>query len=781
AHDCGNALKCNKINSAKRDVKIRIAKTQNSHSFFIASTDRHTTTDAIKDTIISSLGMYSQLLRRCAMKHIIVSLLSILLTSSWVCCIEESFCAGTGYRDGNGVIKGARSAGWSKLIHGLLSRIWAANHANAKAANDVPHKIIMDIRKVEEGARGANSELNGWLQINIKVVDTELTSVVMAVWALTDTRESIGEFVSTKSAQCSGSGAPTPTDAKIVPCAAAPINEPNNPNMFVHVAKNENQTLDEFNLLWKTSVSYCNFPKKFRVAANTIELQKFLHGNTFYLTDPDKGHRIYASRWLSPKCCGPAAAPLFNQNNLKCSSSIKFSRPQWIKSITGTPTADNSEWVELEEEWINNRWAGDDRNPQQQDSNVSKRRGCKPNDGLYSFAGRCTAKVGNSVPQVSKTALHKCDKNDNLDTSDLSNLQGKYEDYLKEREKILKERCGCPPIPTAEEVRKAAGMGRKRRVADIDVDNESANVDHDKPIVETGTEAIGRANFNHSTPSRPRSEGNKEIDPPVRPYGGDLLAKCSPHDVKNGSFSIDEQGLCVNSQPGRVSYGVRQWHAVSILFCVVVNPVTSYIARFLKGTFSFTGKTPIPIKTWYTVHIAIVLPMVCMYTTGMSAIFRQRPVLGYSYSGFAEFHQRAGYFLFVVGFFEVISGMVRPRNVMMRRVVIGLHWFGGVLMNYVGLIVCILSYRIPASPTAFVSHVNRKMFESIWSHMAPLILVGWGIVDVFYQAFVMIHVLLFDRKFRIKRPHFPIIIPIMVDHHQMRVHDEFEVHNLSKI
>ncbi|ODN00802.1 hypothetical protein Ocin01_05893, partial [Orchesella cincta] len=548
-----------------------------------------------------------------------------------------------------------------------------------------------------------------------------------------------------------------------------------NPNMFVYVAKQKSQYLNEVNLLWKTSVSYCNFPKKFRfmVAANTISFQDLKPGDSFELTDPRNGPRIYASRWLSPKFYGPASAPLFNQNGLKCSTSIKVSKPQWIKSITGTATAANSEWVQVEEEWIKNRWK--ENPPQQQDSVVNKRRGCKPKDGVYAFAGRCTAKVGDSVSQVTTTALHKCDKNDNLDASDLSNFQGKYEDYLKKRELTLKENCDCPPVPTPEEVRKVAGMGKKRRSSDTDysgVTKESDYVidedDDDEPVVETAKGAVAR------------DDGSKEIDPAVRPYTDNLLSKCSPNGVKNGSFSKDEQGLCANSQPGRMSYGVRQWHAVSILFCVVVlNPVTSYMARFLKGTFSFTGKTPIPIKTWYIgcpiqVHIAIVLPMICMYTTGMAAIFRQRPVLGYSYSSFARFHRNAGYFLFVVGFFEVISGIVRPRNVMLRKVAIGLHWFGGVLMNYVGLVVCILSYRIPASPTAFVPHVNRKKFETIWSHMAALILVGWGIVDVSYQIFVTIHVLKFDKKYGIKRSHFPIIIPIMVDKHQLRVHDEFE-------
>jgi len=84
------------------------------------------------------------------------------------------------------------------------------------------------------------------------------------------------------------------------------------------------------------------------------------------------------------------------------------------------------------------------------------------------------------------------------------------------------------------------------------------------------------------------------------------------------------------------------------------------------------------------IHIAIILPMICMYTTGMAAIFRQRPVLGFSYNNFANQHRLIGYCLFFVVLFEIATGMIRPRNILLRRIVITLHWLGGLLLNYVG-------------------------------------------------------------------------------------------------
>jgi len=159
------------------------------------------------------------------MKRLVLqSFLTMLTMICSVDSIEESYCAGTGYRDGGRKASGVRSLGWSKVDHLSQSAIWATNHANKLYNSD---RILMDIRKVEEPDRGTNSELNGWLQINIKLADQSNSFKIMmlAVWALTDSRESIGEFISTKTAACKS--APTPyTDENILPCAAAPINEP---------------------------------------------------------------------------------------------------------------------------------------------------------------------------------------------------------------------------------------------------------------------------------------------------------------------------------------------------------------------------------------------------------------------------------------------------------------------------------------------------------------------------------------------------------------------------
>ncbi|CAL8122404.1 unnamed protein product [Orchesella dallaii] len=520
------------------------------------------------------------------MKHLNLFLLLIIFSS--VDSIEESFCAGTGYYSGSGHIQPPLSMGWSKLNKDPHGRLWGANHAVSSGSES--DRIIIEMRKVEEPQRGKYPEMNGWLQVKIKTKDSSHKIQVLAVWALTDTRESLGEFVSTKSAKCESFPAASYTDENIVPCAAAPINEPSNPNMFVYVNKGKGPLTGEVNLLWKTSVSYCNFPKKFRfmVAINTKAWGDNPSGPNS-LSDATKGPRVYASQWISPKFYGPAAAPLFDKNQLKCSTAISpANRPQWIKSITGTNVINNELTVFLDEDpWFNPRWgSGDSQNA----NNFAQRTTCKPKSGKHAFAGRCKSQVGSGFPDVSPSALHSCPTNNNFEPSDLTVFQGKYQDYLKKRENTLRENCDCPPIPSADEVRQAAGSGRKRRmVADVDDNDAGGDEDDDEDDPLKGRDVQV-------------NDGHNEIDPPVRPYGENLLSKCVPHGVSNESFTKDEQGLCANSQPGKMSYGVRQWHAVSILFCVVVlNPVTSYMARFLKGTFSFTGKTPIPIKTWYIV------------------------------------------------------------------------------------------------------------------------------------------------------------------------------------
>lgn len=83
-------------------------------------------------------------------------------------------------------------------------------------------------------------------------------------------------------------------------------------------------------------------------------------------------------------------------------------------------------------------------------------------------------------------------------------------------------------------------------------------------------------------------------------------------------------------------------------------------------------------------HIILTVPLICLLLSGMAAIGRQRSVLGHSLTGSATFHRVTGYLFFVVIFFQMCNGSVRPLETGPRKIAIYVHWITGMILNYGG-------------------------------------------------------------------------------------------------
>lgn len=195
------------------------------------------------------------------MKNAVVVVLAFLNIASItpVESIEEAFCAGIGYSNYTTKGQGLISMGASSVFAHPLNTIWAANVYN-KSVTLLDERISLKVTSVQQRLpNGATENMKGWLHLYIKKLSGHFAA--LAVWALTDTKESFGEFVylSGKYNDCDvWRGA-----NNYLPCSAVPVDTPLNPNMFLYTDQ-DTRKINQFHLLWRASVSYCNKPGRFR-------------------------------------------------------------------------------------------------------------------------------------------------------------------------------------------------------------------------------------------------------------------------------------------------------------------------------------------------------------------------------------------------------------------------------------------------------------------------------------------------------------------------------------
>lgn len=180
-----------------------------------------------------------------------------------VLSIEESFCAGVGFINRNNFRnpQGVRSMGATALFAHPLNTFWASNHQTKSYSLDA---LAVTFNKVTTTDYGLH-DLNGWLHINIKRLGyngKSQTFYALAVWAYSEKRDAVGEFIFLDGNNCDKA----PVKTKVVnyiPCSGVPIDSPMNPNMFIYTNPDDQNLVMEVNLLWRVNSNYCDKRKGF--------------------------------------------------------------------------------------------------------------------------------------------------------------------------------------------------------------------------------------------------------------------------------------------------------------------------------------------------------------------------------------------------------------------------------------------------------------------------------------------------------------------------------------
>lgn len=132
---------------------------------------------------------------------------------------------------------------------------------------------------------------------------------------------------------------------------------------------------------------------------------------------------------------------------------------------------------------------------------------------------------------------------------------------------------------------------------------------------------------------------------------------------------------------GKLVYGVRQWHGLTSLgVSLVVTPLSIFIARYHKGDMVLEEGN-VQVRPWYLAHILLLFPAIWMYASGMATMGRQTDVIGHSLTVAAKSHRIIGVVTIALIPMHVITGFLRPLNIISRRVVIFVHWFVGILQH----------------------------------------------------------------------------------------------------
>ncbi len=86
-----------------------------------------------------------------------------------------------------------------------------------------------------------------------------------------------------------------------------------------------------------------------------------------------------------------------------------------------------------------------------------------------------------------------------------------------------------------------------------------------------------------------------------------------------------------------------------------------------------------------------------------------------------------------------------------------------------------LTYGIPSSPTAHVSHLNAEKFYKIYNHIVPMIILMWFVMEGLFHASMTIYAIRFDREHNIASSHWPILLPPNVNNRFLIFEGDYRV------
>ncbi|CAL8140465.1 unnamed protein product [Orchesella dallaii] len=555
--------------------------------------------------------------------------------------------------------------------------------------------------------------LEGWLHIEVELVDKQDSIRLMYVQMYDEYFNAIGEFVKDPTEQCPPSDPEdyvTPTEFQVLPCSAIGSREakPSQALYMVHSEDLIDKSLTGSHYLppkeinrkvhftWRMNEYWCSrhyriIPMVFVVTKKNIEDWKKITGNgaihddNFGLYEKLGWWKLYRKipkYWLLPDWFGAADIKHPDRGSLQCNNSIW--KAPWIRGKFRHSV--RQEYLHINHTYV--VYSGS--------VVVTGADTCQQapyyNPNYSQFAGRCQAHHGKNT---SNSYFHKC--NTNASSPEFQGLNYtfvKYTDYINNLTSVRKESCDkpCRSPQTVEDA--------------INISKHDAAFT--KPVIEIG-------------------------------YG---LSHKSRAKTSIGRF-----------WRGRKFHGI-----VCLIVTLFLMPVSHFMARYYKETymdFQFKG-----IHIWYWSHVGGSFTSMGVLLTGQIAMGHTLESWGRSKSSYAIWHHALGWLSIFLHILMVLYGGFRSAIPKRNKIFMIVHSIVGFFIHSLNIFILIpISTFIPASPS--LRKCDRFGYPTGLS-VTFWITLAWAGLDAFFHGFLTVLQITADKRLEIKRPFlYCPILPIL--------------------
>ncbi|CAL8147407.1 unnamed protein product [Orchesella dallaii] len=485
-------------------------------------------------------------------------------------------------------------------------------------------KLRINAVQQTDPSTGKLITLQGWLHIEVELVDEEDSILMMYAQMYDEHLNAIGEFVKDPTEQCPSSDPQnyvSPTVYQYLPCSAIGAREAKpseavymvNPDELVDKSLNVSRYFPpkemkrKLHFTWRMNEYWCS--RHYRIIPMIFVLTKKNRDNWITTTnngnypDPEFGvacrklgewklYRKIPNSWLKPDWIGAADLKHPERGNLQCNNSIQ--EAPWIRGV----------FLHT----VNQEYLHDD-NLYTVALGILGCRTCQQNPYFiieYSkFVGRCKGHIGK---ETSNEFYHKCNTNPNSpEFQGLTVTFDKYTEYVNNLTTVRSEYCHrpCRAPETVEDA--------------IDISKQNASFT--KPAIDVGHGLI------HNTRSK---------------------------------------SSVIGFRRGRKFHGI-----MCLIVTIFLMPVSNFLARYYKETYmdvQFKG-----VHVWYWVHVGGSISSMGVLLAGHFAMSHSIESWGRSKSEYAIFHHSLGWISIFTCILMVMYGGIRSAVMSRRKFLMKAH------------------------------------------------------------------------------------------------------------
>ncbi|CAL8126114.1 unnamed protein product [Orchesella dallaii] len=477
--------------------------------------------------------------------------------------------------------------------------------------------------------------LQGWLHIEVELVDKEDSIRMMYAQMYDEHLNAIGEFVKDPTEQCPSSDPEnyvSPTVYQYLPCSAIGAREakPSQAVYMVHPDELIDKLLNvshyfppkemkrKLHFTWRMNEYWCS--RHYRIIPMIFVLTKKNQDDWITTTNNGKYqdsnwdtsrklgwwklYRKIPKYWLLPNWIGAADLMHPERGDLQCNNSIQ--EAPWIRGLFEHTV--NQEYLYHKNlyEVANFGWG-----------RVYGCRTCQQNPYFipnYSkFVGRCKGHVGK---ETSSEFYHKCNTNPNSpEFQGLNVTFDKYTEYVNNLTTVRSEYCRRPC--------------RAPQTVEDAIDISKQNASFTKPAIDVGHGLI------HNTRSK---------------------------------------SSVIGFRRGRKFHGI-----MCLIVTMFLMPVSNFLARYYKETYmdvQFKG-----VHVWYWVHVGGSISSMGVLLAGHFAMSHSIESWGRSKSEYAIFHHSLGWISIFTCILMVMYGGIRSAVMSRRKFLMKAHSIVGFGLN----------------------------------------------------------------------------------------------------